>query len=289
MEPGKAYRHEVTLEKLGDHDLASARENSLGMKFAPVAGLDGVLFGIWETRVRDFRAFVEDRTNNNGYDYRAGSQPYMLKSDGWKPRGWDYGWDNPGFAQTEDHPVTCVSWEDAQAFCAWLTRVERAAGRIGPNQAYRLPRDWEWSVAVGLNEPRSGTPRDKNAKIANVYPWGQSQTPPARWGNYAGDEAKNADWPSTFSAISGYRDDHARTSPVGYYGAKHGALCDLGGNVWEWCEDFYDGQSGLRVLRGGSWLNLYPRPLLSSYRNLYLPGYRFDYYGFRVVLSSSVP
>jgi formylglycine-generating enzyme required for sulfatase activity len=290
MEPGKAYRHEVTLEKLGDHDLASARENSLGMKFAPVAGLDGVLFGIWETRVRDFRAFVEDRANNNGYDYRAGVQAMVLKSDGWKQRGWDYGWDNPGFAQTEDHPVTCVSWEDAQAFCAWLTRVDRAAGRIGPTQAYRLPRDWEWSVAVGLNEPHTGTPREKSGRI-DQYPWGTNRMPPpARWGNYAGDEAKNADWPSFYNTIANYRDDHARTSPVGYYGAKHGALCDLGGNVSEWCEDFYDVQNQERVLRGGSWLLTYsPNRLLSSHRSyFYRSEPRFGYIGFRVVLAGAL-
>lgn len=275
----------VVLAKPRFPDLSSAWENSLGMKFAPVAGVAGVLFGVWETRVQDFREFVNDRARNNGYDYSKGEQPYVLKSDGWLQRGWEYGWSNPGFAQADAHPATCVSWEDAQAFCDWLTRKERAEGKIAQNQSYRLPQDWEWSVAVGLNESRSGAPNDKNSKTADVYPWGSGEKPPARWGNYAGEEAKNSDWPSNFGVISGYRDDHARTSPVGHYGAKHGELCDLGGNVWEWCDDFYDGQSGARVLRGGSWYNfIFPGGLLSSCRFLYHPGVRYDLLGFRVVL-----
>lgn len=206
--------------------------NSLGMKFVPVEGTD-VLFCIWETRVQDFEAFVNDRTGNGGFDYRQGMQPFVLKSDDWKQRGWGFGWNGPGFAQAEDHPVTCVSWEDAQAFCRWLTRKERREGKLNAEQSYRLPQDWEWSVAVGLNESRFGWPEDKDEKIADVYPWGTQWPPPDGAGNYAGAEAANRDWPSDFGVIAGYRDPFPRTSPVGRFDANRHGLYDLGGNVWE--------------------------------------------------------
>jgi len=275
----------VTLLFQTTPDLQSPYKNSLGMELVPVSGLDGVLFCKWETRVQDFRAFAEDRGNNKGYNYQSGEQPYVLKSDGWKQRGWEYGWSNPGFTQGADHPVTCVSWNDAVAFCEWLTEKERREGRIGPDQRYRLPKDWEWSVAVGLNESRSGSPKDKDEKTPNVYPWGSGEKPPTKWGNYAGEESRIADTPSGWNVISGYNDGFPRTSPVGHFGRKHGELCDMGGNVWEWCDDFYDGRSGSRVLRGGSWNGSDSGILLSSYRGSRDPVLRLDGYGFRVVLS----
>ncbi|NLB55509.1 MAG: formylglycine-generating enzyme family protein [Lentisphaerae bacterium] len=267
-------------------DLSALWTNSLGMKFSPVSGTD-VLFCVWQTRVKDFREFVKDKKNNNNYNYRSGTEPYVLKSDGWKQRGWKYGWDNPGFSQGDDHPVTCVSWEDGVAFCKWLTTKERAAGLIGDHQEYRLPKDWEMSVAVGLNESKGVSPKEKGGRIKDIYPWGKTFPPPLKWGNYAGSEAEDKDWPSGWGVISNWRDDHARTSPVGAYGAKHGELCDLGGNVWEWCDDIWEPGSSYRVLRGGSWDDYATEYLLSSDRGYGGPDGRSGNRGFRVVLSSS--
>src|SRR4051812_44274160 len=88
----------------------------------------------------------------------------------------------------DDHPVVCVSWVDAVAFCAWLTKTERAAGRINWVQSYRLPRDHEWSVAVGLGsrEDAGAPPNESNGKIQGVYPWGTTWPPPSTAGNFAG-------------------------------------------------------------------------------------------------------
>jgi len=229
-------------------DLQAPWTNALGMQFAPVRGA-GVLFGIWDVRVQDYAPFV-----------RATGQDWP------KP---------PDFAQGPDHPAVSVSWEDAQKFCAWLTQQDRAAGLLSPQQAYRLPKDWEWSVAVGLQEPKRGTPQAKDGTISGVYPWDQGRgtwPPPHGAGNYA---------PTL------HTDDFDHTSPVGRFAANAHGLFDMGGNVWQWCEDFYDGQAGDRALRGGSWGSDVARYLLSSCRISYPPAHRIVSVGFRVVLGPS--
>ena len=109
--------------------------NSLGMKFVPVPGTN-VLFYIWETRVQDFEAFVKATSHNAGEAWRAPGdtgQSYVA-----------------GFSQTTLHPVVNVRWNDAEAFCRWLTEKERAEGNLSAGQEFRLPTDAEWSQAVGL-------------------------------------------------------------------------------------------------------------------------------------------
>lgn len=115
-----------------------------------------------------------------------------------------------------------------------------------------------------------------------MYPWGTQWPPPRGAGNYADETAKWA-FPN-WGVIEGYDDGYATTSPVGSFQANRFGLHDLGGNVWEWCEDFYDGQSGARVLRGASWYSHDPGNLLSSYRVYDPPEYRSYIFGFRVVL-----
>ena len=220
-------------------------ENSLGMKFAPVPGTK-VLFCVWDVRVKDYQA------------YAAASA------------GVDHSWKSPGFEQGPTHPVVQVSWGDAKAFCAWLTKQERQAGLISENQLYRLPTDGEWSAAVGLVEEGGSTPKDKDGKIKGVYPWGSEWPPPAGAGNY--DSSLKVD-------------NYERTSPVGSFKANRYGLYDMGGNVWQWCEDFYDGQSGSRVLRGASWSGSHSLHLLSARRHNYTPVRRnLKGVGFRCVL-----
>lgn len=161
-------------------------------------------------------------------------------------------------------PVVNVSWEDAKAFCAWLSQKE--------GKTYRLPTDHEWSLAVGIGdrEDPNASPKEKAGKVPDVYPWGSQWPPPARAGNYG--------------TIEGYSDDHSGLAPVGSYAPNGLGIFDLGGNVWEWCEDFYDGNSGSRVLRGAAWDDVDPIVLLSSYRSYFTAVYRSDYLGFRLVL-----
>ncbi len=250
--------------------------NTLGVKFVP-AGTDGVLFSVWDVRVKDFKAFVDA----TGYDTTAG-----MYSDGGKQRGDT--WKSPGFTQTEDHPVVGVSWNDAHAFCQWLTKKEQTEGKLAANQQYRLPTDVEWSKAVGLNESSGGTPGSKCMQIKGVYPWGTQWPPPKGAGNYAGSEAHDGKWP-TNPAIDGYDDGYLHTSPVGSFSANQYGLYDMGGNVWQWCEDKVNAREDSRVMRGASYkgfvcAGLLDGGLLSSTRGGAGPNCRSDDFGFRVVV-----
>ena len=245
--------------------------NSLGMKFVPVPETE-VLFSIWDTRVKDFEAFVKD----TGYNATEGM--FSLRSNGLKQRG--NSWHSPGFPQTPEHPVCGVNWFDAKEFCQWLSKKE--------GKTYRLPTDAEWSYAVGIGGKEIGaTPQEKTKKLPDIYPWGNSMPPMVNgkpMGNYAGAEADDGNWLSDAKVIPEYRDNFARTSPVGSFPANALGLYDMGGNVWQWCEDRYEPGKEPRVLRGGSWINNGPRDLLSSSRNGFTPVPRLDNIGFRVVL-----
>jgi formylglycine-generating enzyme required for sulfatase activity len=215
--------------------------NSLGMKFVPVPGTK-VLFCIWQTRVKDYQAFVQ-----------ATNRP----------------WPKPDFNQAPDHPAVNVNWNDAHAFCAWLTRKDRKEGFLTGKEHYRVPTDEEWSWAVGIGDKeKPGTPKEKDSGVNGVFPWGTQWPPPANIGNY-GPSLKV--------------DKFERTSPVGSFAANGLGLFDLGGNIWEACEDWYDVGTTL-VLRGGSYDETDSRVLISSYRRLCPPDYTDELIGFRVVL-----
>jgi len=246
--------------RLDRHPLQTATkekpwENSLGMRFVPVAR---VFFCIWDTRLQDYEQFVQHS------DYPA--------SDKWK---------EPGFKQGPDHPVVNVSWDDAIAFCNWLTTREQGLGLLPARMSYRLPTDLDWSGAVGLGTEPGNTPEQKKGKI-RVYPWGLGWPPPPGSGNYCGEETKGgrSSWP----VIPGYNDGYARTSPVGAFPPNRYGLHDMGGNVWQWCEDWSNASRYRRVLRGASWLNEHPDDLLLSHRRDDTPTSRRDNYGFRCVL-----
>jgi formylglycine-generating enzyme required for sulfatase activity len=248
--------------------------NSLGMKFVPVPNTN-VLFSIWETRVKDYEAFV------NATGHKAEGGMYSLEDGRWKGVGRT--WKDPGFAQTGEHPVCGVSWEDANAFCEWLTGQERKAERISPKQSYRLPTDAEWSAAVELEKEKGNTPVAKDGELA-IYPWGTKFPPPAGAGNYAGSEAEPqtvwADW----KPIEGYRDEYPRTSPVGSFAPNRFGIYDLGGNLWEMCQDWILPKKNYRSTRGASWANFHREHLQSLARGGVPPGGRYDTDGFRCVL-----
>ena len=172
-------------------------------------------------------------------------------------------WRNPGFEQTDRHPVVCVNWDDARAYVRWLSRK---AG-----EGYRLLSESEWEYVA-----RAGT---RTARY-----WGERESDQCRHGNGA-DASTTFDWRVSCS------DGHARTSPVGTYTENGFGLHDVLGNVFEWVQDCwndsYEGAPGngrawesgncsLRVARGGSWLSSGIRGLLRSANRIrYSSGFRF--------------
>jgi len=189
--------------------------NSLGMKFVPVPG-SKALFSIWDTRMKDYRAFAEAN---------SGANPRWKKTD---------------FKQTEEEPVASVTWQMAKTFCKWLTQKEQDDKTIGQDWEYRLPTDAEWSTAAGPTK----------------YPYGDHWPPPLAAGNYS-------------PALG--EDNFKNTSPVGSFAANKYGLFDMGGNVYQWCEDWYEpkmndpavvakfavlkqgGGHRTRVIRGGAY------------------------------------
>jgi hypothetical protein len=222
--------------------------NSLGMKFVP-AGTDGVLFCMWETRVKDYAAF-------------AAATKHEVEQ--------------PSFAQTGDHPVVNVSWEDARAFCKWLSGKE--------SRKYRLPTDAEWSAAVGLPKESGTTPKENDEKIQDIFPWGTTWPPPKGAGNFA--DVSRKIYPQA-PIIDGYDDGFADTAPVGSFAVNRFGLFDISGNVWEWCEDWYNRENKLRVLRGGSFWDDQRHYLLSSCRYQNEPAKSYVTIGFRVVVAGA--
>lgn len=237
--------------------------NSLGMKFVPVPGTQ-VMMCIHETRHSDYAAYAVETQGMDGQ---------------WKNQTYD------GFAITErhgDHPVANVSWEDAQNFCAWLSQKE--------GMRYRLPTDEEWSIAVGLGgkEKRGEgtTPEMLNQKENTEFPWGGDFPPKTKEkaGNYS-DASHKAKAPSDAAQYpEDYDDGFPTTAPVMSFKPNKLGLYDLGGNVWEWCEDWSGTAKKNRVLRGGSWFFYAEGNLLSSCRNRNTPTSRYYDYGFRCVL-----
>ncbi len=203
--------------------------------------------GTYHVTRGQFRQFVED----SGYktDSEKGERP---GAHGWNPDtkklgfSEEYSWRNAGFEQTDEHPVVNVSWNDAVAFCQWLSRTE--------GKTYRLPTEAEWEYACRAGTTTryySGDDPEKLAKVGNVAD--------------ATGSVRFPDWKFTIKASDG----HVFTAPAGKFKPNAFGLYDMHGNVWQWCADWHGleyyakslandpagpDSSVARVLRGGSWL-----------------------------------
>jgi hypothetical protein len=245
---------------------ASPFVNTLGMEFVPVPGTK-VLFCRWQTRVKDYAEFAKEKT----------------VSPSWKTMQFN----GVPVGREPEHPVSGMSWDEAKEFCEWLTKKESAEGKLPKGMQYRLPTDEEWSQAVGLAKENGATPRERSMKNMVDYPWGAGWPPRAKVGNY-GDETFHEKFPNAPQKwIEGYTDGFITTSPVGTFPANDFGIHDLGGNLYQWCDDWYDPVEKSHVTRGCSWANSDRFSLLLSRRSSLPPGSRSPNVGFRCVVEPS--
>jgi formylglycine-generating enzyme required for sulfatase activity len=197
----------------------------------------------------------------------------------------------PGWSIESDHPAVYVSWNDAVAFCKWLSERE---GRL-----YRLPTEAEWEYAC-----RAGTSSryffgDDPEELVN-YANAADQTRKASRGvsliEVIDRQGNESDTNAPFPSLSG-RDGYDWTAPVGKFKPNDFGLYDMHGNVWEWVYDWfstdYYGKSPIddpqgplngtsRVARGGSY-SYVPGNSRCAYRASAPQSDRSDNLGFRVV------
>ncbi|WP_395750182.1 formylglycine-generating enzyme family protein [Prosthecobacter sp.] len=228
--------------------------NALGMRFVPLADKSTALICATETSVRDVETWMTDTK-----------------------RTWTQ---KPSFLLGGNHPAAGVSWDDAKAFCAWLTERDRASKLIPATASYRLPTDVEWSLAAGLKDEPGADPAARSLSNKTHYPWtpkADDWKPPALMANL--DATK----------IPGTTDSYSYTAPVDSARTNALGLYEMGGNVSEWCEDSWPGAAEEHVIRGGSWLSFDKDALLTSARNHALKSVTRADLGFRCMLDLGMP
>jgi len=231
--------------------------NSLGMVFVNLNRK--VFVSIWECRVRDYTNVMSLMRVVNPAPY----EQLIRSALPWETRG-----------LIDLAPMVNVSWTDAKNFCDKLQNREMGKF-LSANHRYRLCTDAEWSLAFGLPEESGATPSERSGALGPPwFQWGREFPPRVSCGNFP-------------QAVS--FDYFERLAPVGMFPPNQFGIFDMGGNVWEWCEDTFDKQSSERVLRGGSWKwdvvhSVYATAWLASFRRSAPPTTTDDDIGFRVVL-----
>ncbi len=200
--------------------------------------------GKFAVTVDQFAAFVRE----TGYD--AGSRCWTIE-DGEAEERDGRSWRNPGYSQTGSYPASCLSWNDAKAYVAWL------ASKTG--KGYRLLAEAEWEYAARARTQPGPAPR---------FIFGDDENAICRHGNGADQSAKRSRSFPKYKTFLACDDGYAYAAPVGSFPANGFGLYDMLGNVWEWTEDCWNdsyrgaptrgsawmsGDCSQRVLRGGAW------------------------------------
>ena len=273
-EPGEVFRDcptcpEMVVVPAGTFLRGSDRRDAGRARPRHRVTVDRFALGVHEVRRSEYEAFATATGRGAGGGCggtHRGDKRYPVERS-------EASWRSPGFAQSGDHPVVCVNWEDAHAYARWLSAET--------GERYRLPSEAEWEYAA-----RAGT--------TTLRYWGDDADDGCPYANgldrtYRGyfDEGDMADC----------TDGMIWTSRVGAYEPNAFGLHDMLGNVSEWMEDCrhddYDGaprdgsawthggECGRRELRGGSWA-AHPGSLRSHDRGWDFASTRFNSFGLRV-------
>jgi len=177
--------------------------------------LTGYWIGKYPVTVAQFRAFVKE--TDYVTDSEAGQGSWI--EEGGQIR-YDVSWDRPNFKQDDNHPVICVSWNDANAYIKWLS------SKTGID--FCLPTEAQWERAARCTDQRT-------------YPWG-NELPDGSQANFAdvnyfkkfGEKGRNSD--------RSINDGYAQTSPVDAFpkGQSPYGVFDMAGNTIDWLYDWYD-------------------------------------------------
>jgi formylglycine-generating enzyme required for sulfatase activity len=225
--------------------------------------------GKFHVTVDQLAAFVTE----TGYD--AGTKCYVFEAGSKMEEKPGLSWRNPGFAQTGAHPAVCLSWNDAKAYVAWLSRKT--------GKSYRALTEAEWEYAA-----RAGS--------TTRYSFGDDEKELCRYVNGADQTAKSTIPDAKNWTIAPCTDGSAYTSPVGSLLPNAFALHDMHGNAYQWLEDCWhanytgapadgaartSGDCSVRVVRGGAWW-VPPSGLRSARRDWTRADNRHAYIGFRL-------
>ena len=277
LEPGRRFRDcdgcpEMVVVPAGSYMMGSppgeaGRYDAEGPQHRVVIG-EPFAVGVYEVTRGEFARFVR-ATGNACWTYEDGEAKERAGRT----------WRNPGFRQTDRHPVVCVSRDDAQAYVKWLSRET--------GERYRLLSESAWEYVA-----RGGT---RTARY-----WGASESGQCRHANGADLTAKRygldltqyiSDW-----TVASCDDGYYQTAPVGSFTGNGFGLYDVLGNVYEWVQDCWNesyqgapgngrawekGDCSWRVARGGSW-SAGPGFLRAAIRLRLTTGLRASSLGFRI-------
>ena len=164
--------------------------------------------GKFDITKAEWAAFVKATNHPAGGNCGWAKLPAEDSTQPWLPNP-AANWNHLGFFQDSSHPVTCMSWNDADAYVHWLSK------KTGFN--YRLLTEAEWEYAA-------------RARTTTPYYWGSVAS--HEYANYGTD---------TVNGIGGTsgRDQWMYTSPVGSFPPNDFGLYDMSGNVWQWVDDCY--------------------------------------------------
>lgn len=208
---------------------------------------DGTLIGKYPVTRGQYAVFAAQTGHSgNGCSLRRGTR-----------RGWSEtsDWTNPGYPQQDDHPVVCVSWNDAVAYTDWLTE------RTG--HLYRLPTLEESARAAA-------------GGATTEFWWGDDYDAICGFANTA-DAAFKTGFPEDERPLQTCDDGYVNTAPVTAFPANGWGLHDAVGNVWNWTNSCLRGDCSNAIFRGGGW----DTPVRKYFRPA-------EYFGDRIVLRNDV-